>query len=82
MSKPHPLVSLTPKEWEVIHALVDGKPTENKPLARRLGVSEATIQSRLNAIYNKWELESRTQIAVFVLTGYRPDAAAKEQTNG
>jgi DNA-binding NarL/FixJ family response regulator len=71
------LATLTPKERRVVHALIDGKPTENKPLARRLGVSEATIQNRLNSIYEKWELQSRTQVAVFVLTGYRPAAAAK-----
>ena len=71
------LEELTQKERDVVDCLVCG--LNDGEIAHRLGVRRQTIKNRLMCIRQKLGLASRTQVAVYSLTGYRPDAAARER---
>jgi DNA-binding NarL/FixJ family response regulator len=51
--------SLTVREEEVLRLVVDGM--GNKAIARRLGIAVGTVKSHLKGIFDKLNVESRTQ---------------------
>ena len=51
-------VPLTPREQEVLALLVEG--ASNKMIARRLGISESTVRTHLENIYERLQVSSRT----------------------
>ena len=51
---------LTPRETELVRQLGDG--IDTRQVARRLGVSEHTIQDHLKAIFAKTSTGSRLQL--------------------
>lgn len=51
--------TLTNREAEVLHSLVDGN--SNKEIARQLGLEEVTISVHLTSIYRKLGVHNRTQ---------------------
>lgn len=61
---------LTAREVQVAHAVAQGE--TNRLVARRLGVSERTVEVHLTRIFRKLGLASRTELALRVAT----DAAA------
>lgn len=50
----------------------------NKQIARFLGVGVPCVASHLSAVCRKLGLADKRQIAVYLLTGYKPAAAARE----
>jgi DNA-binding CsgD family transcriptional regulator len=58
---------LTPRETELLRQLADG--TDTRQLARRLGVSEHTVQDHLKAIFAKTSTGSRPQLVARAFGG-------------
>jgi DNA-binding CsgD family transcriptional regulator len=58
---------LTPRETELVRQLSDG--TDTRQLARRLGVSEHTVQDHLKAIFAKTSSSSRLQLVARAFGG-------------
>lgn len=61
------LSDLTPRELEITELVAKG--LSNKQIAQQLFLSEGTINNNLSIILNKLNLEHRTQLAIFYLTG-------------
>lgn len=57
--------SLTTRELEVLHLIVDGK--SNKEIGGRLFISEATVKTHINSILSKLGVSDRTQAATTAL---------------
>jgi NarL family two-component system response regulator LiaR len=56
---------LTEGEMEVLHLVAQGE--DNKTISRQLSLSEKTITNRLSAIYQKLQVNNRTQAALHAL---------------
>lgn len=56
---------LTPRELEVLHWLAEG--LENRDIAQKLVISEATVRTHVSNILGKLHLASRTQAALYAL---------------
>jgi DNA-binding CsgD family transcriptional regulator len=54
----HPAPRLTPRQNELLHLLAAGH--TNSQIARRLGISEGTVRTHLENIYDKLGVSSRT----------------------
>jgi NarL family two-component system response regulator LiaR len=52
-------LSITPREQQVLGLLATGR--SNKEIARELGVSPNTVKTQLASLYQKLEVERRTQ---------------------
>lgn len=59
------LQKLTPREREVLLALVDG--LDNQGIAQRLSLSTATVRSHVVQVLDKLNVESRLQAALFAV---------------
>lgn len=59
---PHPLSALTPRERQVAELVGGG--LRNRDIAAALGTSEGTVKVYLHAIYQKLEIENRTELAL------------------
>lgn len=55
------------RELEIIEAVADG--LSNKEIASRLFLSEGTVKNHISNILEKGQLEHRTQLAIYYLTG-------------
>lgn len=70
---------LTPREMEVLHWLAEGM--ENREIAEKLVISEATVRTHVSNILGKLHLASRTQAALYALReglaplGHNPEEA-------
>ena len=53
---------LTPRQWDVLENLAEGKP--NKEIARALDLSEPTIKLHVTALFKELGVTNRTQAAV------------------
>jgi DNA-binding NarL/FixJ family response regulator len=56
-----PLEHLTSKKREIVRFITDG--LTNKEIARRLNISEATVKAHLTAIFRKFAISNRAQLA-------------------
>jgi DNA-binding CsgD family transcriptional regulator len=54
----HPVPRLTPRQEDLVHLLAAGH--TNTQIARRLGISEGTVRTHLENIYEKLHVSSRT----------------------
>jgi DNA-binding CsgD family transcriptional regulator len=66
----HPTPELTPRHWELLRLVAVGR--TNAQIARRLGLSEATVRKHLENIYGRLHVSSRTA----AVTRAFPDQAA------
>ncbi|MCG1024693.1 response regulator transcription factor [Dehalobacter sp.] len=57
------------REMDIIKLISKG--LANREIAKELYVSEGTVKNHITSILNKTELEHRTQIAIYYLTGSR-----------
>lgn len=62
---PHLLHPLTPRERDVLSELTKGK--SNKEIAASLFVTEKTIKTHISNIFNKLEVQDRTQAALYAV---------------
>jgi len=54
----HPVPRLTPRQTDLLHLVAAGH--TNTQIARRLGISEATVRTHLENIYGRLQVSSRT----------------------
>jgi len=54
----HPVRRLTPRQAELLRLVADGH--TNTQIARRLGVTEGTVRTHLENIYERLDVSSRT----------------------
>ena len=54
----HPVPQLTPRHWDLLRLVAAGH--TNAQIARRLGISEATVRKHLENIYSRLNVSSRT----------------------
>jgi len=57
--------NLTPRELEIIRAIVDGQP--NKEIASHLGIREPTVKHHLTSIFDKLGVSNRLELALFAI---------------
>jgi DNA-binding CsgD family transcriptional regulator len=62
----HPVPRLTPRQNDLLHLVAAGH--TNTQIARRLGISEGTVRTHLENIYEKLQVSSRTAAVTRVLT--------------
>ena len=60
----HPSTSLTTREWEVAHLVVQG--LTNRRISEELTISERTVTTHVGRILKKLGLTSRTQLAAWI----------------
>ena len=54
----HPVPQLTPRHWDLLRLVAAGH--TNAQIARRLGISEGTVRTHLENIYDRLQVSSRT----------------------
>lgn len=59
--------TMTPRELEVLHLVVEGK--TNAEIGLNLGISEKTVEKHLDAIFRKMGVVSRVEAAVMAVRG-------------
>jgi DNA-binding NarL/FixJ family response regulator len=59
-SEPRALPSLSPRQRQVLHYLLQGLP--NKVIGTRLDMADGTVKSHLNTIYRMFSVNSRAQL--------------------
>ena len=57
--------ALTPRELEIIAAIVSGSP--NKEIAKKLAISEDTVKHHLTSIFAKLGVSNRLELALFAI---------------
>jgi DNA-binding NarL/FixJ family response regulator len=60
-----PSASLTPREVEIIHEVLEG--ASNKLIAQGFGLCEQTVKNHLSNIYTKLGVSSRLELALYAL---------------
>ena len=74
VSPPHSVRGLSPREQEILQALVTG--ASNKMIANRLGIMEATVKVHLKTLLRKIDVNNRTQAAIWAMNnGFTADGA-------
>ena len=68
--------NLSAREVQVVNLLCDGSP--NKIIARKLGISEATVKVHVKAILRKTHARNRTEAAILFRSANRPEEALSE----
>lgn len=63
----HKIASLTPREREIIAALVNFESSTNEELADRLFISTSTLKNHLTTIYSKLAVANRVQLLKYAL---------------
>jgi DNA-binding CsgD family transcriptional regulator len=63
----HPVPRLTPRQTELLHLLAAGH--TNTQIARRLGVTEGTVRTHLENIYEKLQVSSRAAAVTRAFSG-------------
>lgn len=68
----HKMIDLTSRERRIVLLMADG--LSNREIATALGISCGTVKNHCTAIYDKWQINDRTQavIVVFALGWKRP----------
>jgi len=64
-SEASPASRLTPREVEVIAAIMEG--TTNKDTGRQLGLSEQTVKNHLSNIFDKLGVSNRLELALYAV---------------
>ena len=63
----HPAPKLTARHWDLLHLVAGGH--TNAQIARRLGISEATVRTHLEHVYRLLGVSSRTAAVTRAFTG-------------
>lgn len=64
-SEAPPYLSLTPREMDVLRLLAQG--LDNAAIAAQLVITKRTVQNHVSNIYNKLEVNSRTEAALWAI---------------
>ncbi|MCA8881261.1 MAG: response regulator transcription factor [Rhodobacteraceae bacterium] len=57
-----PQTTFTPREWDVMQALYEGKP--NKTIAHCMGLSQSTVKVHVRSLFRKLGVHNRTEAAM------------------
>jgi DNA-binding CsgD family transcriptional regulator len=57
-----PVPDLTPRQWDLLHLIAGGR--TNNQVARQLGLSEGTVRTHLENIYNRLQVSNRTAAVI------------------
>jgi len=58
-------ISLTPRQEQIVNLIRD-RGASNKVIARMLNLSESTVKLHITAVFKKFGVKNRTQLALFV----------------
>lgn len=61
------MLALTPAQREIVCLIADG--LANKQIAVALGIREQTVKNQIRAVFERWEVHSRTQAVATYLRG-------------
>jgi two-component system nitrate/nitrite response regulator NarL len=64
-AQPAPRTSLTPREVEMIHEVVEG--ATNKEIAAKFLLSEQTVKNHLSSVFDKLGVSSRLELALYAV---------------
>jgi len=74
------LASLTVRESEVLELLTEG--INYKSIAQKLIISETTVKTHVNNIFQKLQVNDRTNAVLYALThGFKPSSSAKTKSS-
>jgi DNA-binding NarL/FixJ family response regulator len=74
------LTTLTMRESEVLELLTEG--INYKSIAQKLIISETTVKTHVNNIFQKLQVNDRTNAVLYALThGFKPSSDAKAKTS-
>jgi DNA-binding NarL/FixJ family response regulator len=62
---PRKTFGLTPRELEMVGAIVDG--CSNRDIARQFGLSEETVKRHLSNVFDKTGVSTRLELALFAI---------------
>jgi DNA-binding NarL/FixJ family response regulator len=68
---PHNLPNLSPRESKILQHLAEGD--SNKIIARKMGITEATVKVHVKAILRKIRVSNRTQAAIWAVNSGQLD---------
>jgi DNA-binding NarL/FixJ family response regulator len=60
-----PSIVLTPRERDVVRGVIAGQ--TNREIARELDLGEQAVKNLLSAVYQKCQVRSRLELALFVM---------------
>ena len=63
--RPSEAGALTPRELDVVAAIVDG--AGNKDIAQQFGVSQQTVKNHLSSIFDKLGVSTRLELALYAI---------------
>lgn len=78
-SIPSVLAELTPRELDVARLVAIG--STNQEIAQKLFISESTVKTHINSIFNRLNLKNRSQLAIYANSVF-VDRADKGQWTG
>ena len=58
------IINLTPRQRQILQ-IITSKGASNKTIAKLLNISESTVKLHISAIFKKYGVKNRTQLAVF-----------------
>lgn len=58
------IINLTPRQRQILQ-IITAKGASNKTIAKLLDISESTVKLHISAIFKKYGVKNRTQLAVF-----------------
>ncbi|MCA1622599.1 MAG: LuxR C-terminal-related transcriptional regulator [Acidobacteria bacterium] len=61
------IATLTPREREIVRALINNDSSTNKEIADRLFISDSTLKNQLTTIYSKLEIKNRIELFKYAL---------------
>ena len=74
-----PVPDLTPRQWEVMRLIAAGR--TNFQIARQLGLSEGTVRTHLENIYDRLDVSNRTAAVMRAFPEARVQASAASASN-
>jgi two-component system, NarL family, nitrate/nitrite response regulator NarL len=64
-TSPPPMTLLTPRELEIVSAVVEG--ASNKEIGEQFGLSTQTVKNHMSSIFDKLGVSSRLELALFAV---------------
>ncbi|NJN10559.1 MAG: response regulator transcription factor [Richelia sp. RM2_1_2] len=69
------LAQLTPRELDVARLVAIG--ATNQEIATKLFISESTVKTHINSIFNRLSLKNRSQLAICINSGFQEKISTK-----